>query len=235
VTGTQNGVNGLFTTARPYIANSLDVIINGLSQGPLVSETNPALGTFTIDAPLATDDVYVKYQYVASTFGNSDTVDSFHATQTPTANTILPLDSNARVKPSAIGTKFIDSDFTIAGARYTNTTNSFTDITNASMTYTAGPTNERAMLIATAMAQKSAGNEGILGLFVNGVQFGPEVYYNPGTSDWVRGIINANVPLAANQTVTIKLMGKAVGGGTFSVLTETVRWIPKITGIVAAE
>jgi hypothetical protein len=236
--GTVNGSNTVFTAARAYVGDSLEVWVGGVKQqrGVHFTETSPTAGTFTMsDAPITGDNILISYQFVASVSANADTVDSFHANSTPTAGTILPLDSNARVKPSAIGINYINSSFAVQGARYTTTSSTYSDISGASMTYTAGPTNERMMLTASVMAQKSSGNEGNVQLTCNGVAFGPELYYNPATSDWVRGVIHAIVPVAANQTVTIKLQGKSVGIGTFSVITETAAWIPKITGIVWPE
>lgn len=99
-TGTVNGSNTSFTTAKPYVANTLQVYINGVKQkrGTHFSEVTPTSGTFTIsDAPLTGDDVMVEYQFVQSVAGNADTVDGYHANVTPTANTIPVLDSNAKL------------------------------------------------------------------------------------------------------------------------------------------
>ena len=80
-TGTVNGTNKVFTTLRPYIANSLQVFINGIRQKSTTHfvETNPSLGTFTMDdAPLTGDNIMVSYQFVQSVSGNADTVDGYH-------------------------------------------------------------------------------------------------------------------------------------------------------------
>lgn len=80
-TGAVNGSNTAFTTARPYIANTLEVFINGVKQkrGTHFTETTPTSGTFTMgDAPLTGDDIMVNYQFVQSSYGNADTVDGYH-------------------------------------------------------------------------------------------------------------------------------------------------------------
>lgn len=83
VTGLQNGTNLVFTTAQTYIGGSLDVYINGLKQtrGTHVTETNPAIGIFTLDtAPKSSDLVRVNYLHAANTGSlDADTVDGYHA------------------------------------------------------------------------------------------------------------------------------------------------------------
>lgn len=104
--GTVNSSNTTFTTARAYIAGSLQVYINGVKQKRVThfTETTPASGIFTMgDAPLTGDDIMVNYHYVQSVYGNADTVDGYHASATPKANTIPVLDSNAMVPAVALG------------------------------------------------------------------------------------------------------------------------------------
>lgn len=95
--GTVNGSNTSFTTSQPYIANSLEVFINGVSQkrSTHFTETTPASGIFTMsDAPLTGDDIMVKYQFVSSVSGNADTLDGYHASNTLSASMIPVTDSN---------------------------------------------------------------------------------------------------------------------------------------------
>ena len=104
VSGSINGSNTVFTTARPYIANSLEVYVNGLKQGTAhVTETDPSAGTFTLDsAPTGVseeepaDVVEVAYQFNLNPSGNADTVDGIHAFTTPTANSLVPLGSDSK-------------------------------------------------------------------------------------------------------------------------------------------
>lgn len=79
--GTVNSSNKTFTTARAYIAGSLQVYINGVKQKRVThfTETTPASGIFTMsDAPVTGDDIMVNYHYVQSVYGNADTVDGYH-------------------------------------------------------------------------------------------------------------------------------------------------------------
>jgi len=100
--GLINGSNTTLTTARPYVPNTLSYYVNGYKQkrGVHFFETSPATGQFTVsDAPLGgtdPDDVMVDYWYQVSLAGNADTVDGYNAFPTPLANTLLPLDANAR-------------------------------------------------------------------------------------------------------------------------------------------
>lgn len=103
--GSVNGSNTAFTTARGYISGSLEVYVNGLLQAKTthVTETSPSAGTFSLDvAPIAGDIIRVSYQYAVSTGGNAQTVNGIAANTTPTANQLTPLDSNAKVPSSTL-------------------------------------------------------------------------------------------------------------------------------------
>lgn len=79
--GLIDGVNTLYTTARPYIAGSLQPFVNGARQRNVAhfTETNPALGTFTMsDAPVTGDDFFVNYDFNLNPSSNADTVDGYH-------------------------------------------------------------------------------------------------------------------------------------------------------------
>lgn len=105
-TGSVNGSNAVFTTARAYVAGSVQVYVNGVLQAPTthVTETSPTAGTITLDtAPLTGDIVRVSYQYAASAGGNADTLDGYHANATPTANQIPVLDGNAVLPVASMG------------------------------------------------------------------------------------------------------------------------------------
>jgi len=122
--GTVNGSNTSFSVSKgSYIAGSLQLYINGLRQGIAnVTETSPTTGTFALDtAPLTGDNVEVGYQYVLSVSGNADTVDSYHASATATANQILPLDANARMDASVITNPYMFSAYCSTG-KAANTT-----------------------------------------------------------------------------------------------------------------
>lgn len=102
-TGSVDGSNTTFTTSKPYIGASLEVFVNGLKQKRSTHfvETTPSSGTFTIsDAPLSGDVVSVNYQFEATSSTNSDTVDGFHASATPTANSLIALGSSGKLPVS---------------------------------------------------------------------------------------------------------------------------------------
>lgn len=108
--GLVNSSNALYTLGRSYIPGSLSVYINGWKQkggGVHFTETNPALGTFTMsDAPVTGDDIMTDSQFNLNPSSNSDTVDGLNASTTPTANTLYPLGSdskfNVKVLPGTI-------------------------------------------------------------------------------------------------------------------------------------
>lgn len=105
--GTVNGSTTLFTAARGYVAGSLAVYINGIKQkrGTHFTETSPASGTFTMsDAPLTGDDIMIDYQFNLNPSSNADTVDGIHASSTPTANQLYPLNANAKLDPTMLDT-----------------------------------------------------------------------------------------------------------------------------------
>lgn len=97
-TGSVNGSNTSFTVLRgSYISTSLEVFINGLKQirGTDYTETTPGSGIFTMAvAPLTGDALRVNYQFNLAPSSNADTVDGFHASQTPVAGVVPATDSN---------------------------------------------------------------------------------------------------------------------------------------------
>jgi len=111
-TGLVNGSNVNYTTSAGYISGSLNVYINGVKQALTThySETTPSSGTFAMsDAPLTGDIITVSYQTASGATGNADTVDNFHASATPTANTILPLDSSGKIPTGVVNNASLDT------------------------------------------------------------------------------------------------------------------------------
>lgn len=128
--GTKNGSNTSFTTARGYIAGTLEVFVNGLKQarGTHFTETVPVSGSFTItDAPLAGDNVIVNYQYNLNPVSNADTVDGINASVSPTANQLVPLDTNARFDQATLP---LGSVVQIVSTNYTSMSTGTTIIPN---------------------------------------------------------------------------------------------------------
>jgi hypothetical protein len=99
-TGLVNGSNAAFTTQLgKYVANSLEVFLNGVQQTKTTdyAETTPGSGIFTFTtAPLTGDIVRISYQFSTGASGNADTVDGFHASTSPTAGNLLPLNARAQ-------------------------------------------------------------------------------------------------------------------------------------------
>lgn len=84
-TGTINGTTTVFTTARAYIAGSLEVYVDGVHQRRTTdyTETTPSSGTFTfVSAPLTGQSVVCNYQFNLNPSSNADTVDGVHASTT---------------------------------------------------------------------------------------------------------------------------------------------------------
>lgn len=103
--GSINSSNTVFTTSRAYIGGTLEVFLNGLSQLRTTDfvETTPGSGIFTFTvAPTSGDTVTASFQFTLTKQGNSDTVDGFNASSTPTANTLLALDGSAKVPTAAL-------------------------------------------------------------------------------------------------------------------------------------
>jgi hypothetical protein len=104
--GTVNGTTTLFTVQLgKYVANTLEVYINGVQQTRTTdyTETSPGSGTFTMTtAPLTGQALRVGYQFSTGASGNADTVDGIHASATPTANQLVALDGSAHIPSAAI-------------------------------------------------------------------------------------------------------------------------------------
>lgn len=110
--GSVNGSNTSYTTAKGYVSGTLQVYVNGLLQAPTthVTEVSPSAGTFTLDAAPSTGDIVrVSYQYAASAGGNAATVNGINASTTPTASQLLPLDTNSKFKTSAIASLLLSA------------------------------------------------------------------------------------------------------------------------------
>lgn len=123
VSGSVNGSNTAFTTQNAYIAGTLEVYINGLRQARTthVAETTPASGVFTLDtAPLTGDIVRVNYQTTVAQTNAADTVDSFHASSTPTANRLIPLDANAKFSSELLHNPYKFRAYNSSGFLLTN-------------------------------------------------------------------------------------------------------------------
>lgn len=104
-TGTIDGSNTAFDTASNYVAGTILVYLDGQLQKPGASydyvETDSNTITFNTP-PVSSSVLLVSYQSAVSASGNADTVDGFNANATPTANTLLPLNSSGSFDPNVL-------------------------------------------------------------------------------------------------------------------------------------
>jgi len=108
---TPDGVETVFHTQQPYVGNSLSVFKRGLNEGFFITETDPATGEFEFDvAPAATDDLFASFQHSLGVSGNADTVDGYHVSPSPAANTLVPLNSSSKFDQTLIPTMVLAED-----------------------------------------------------------------------------------------------------------------------------
>lgn len=120
--GIVNGSNTAFTTAQAYVSATLQVFVNGVAQSGLVTETSPTGKTFAVSpAPLTGDNLSIQYQVRVTATGNADTVDGYHASSTPTANTIPVLDGSGLLPVAALPSNTLGFVETATGVSTTST------------------------------------------------------------------------------------------------------------------
>jgi len=213
VTGTKNGTNKVFQTSTPYAGGSLQVYINGVYEGNMVEETSPLLGTFTLtNAPLATDNLQVSFQTVISASGNADTVDGIHASSTPTANTLLPLNSSAQVPVAAMPVTpsakvYRATDAAIANGAWTSVP--FVSEAHDTHDMHDNTTNNTRITIQP--------NQGGTYLLNGQVNFAANGTGGRGIKFVVNGLVSSNDP---ND-----------GGGTFDITQGTYEWRRNISTV----
>ena len=152
-TGAVNGSNTSFTTSTSYVAGTLEVWVNGLKQLPTThyTETTPASGVFTLgDAPLTGDNVLVNYQHTLSSLSDADKVDGFNASATPMANTLLPLNANAKIQQSVIQNDCKFSAYPTSNQA--TVANTWTKINNGTEEYDTGSNYNAGTSVFTAPA-----------------------------------------------------------------------------------
>lgn len=139
--------------------------------------------------------------------------------------------ANAAVTTPKFNPSVINSNFTPAGARWQQTVAStWQTVTNCSMNYTAGATNERLFIHMTIMAFKDTGGNGEGRLAVNGVGQTHQIYFDSSWA-WARTGMNYVVDVNAGQTVSLAVQTmNASGGGNMWVTNEVAKWMPKLTG-----
>jgi hypothetical protein len=160
------------------------------------------------DAPTTGDNIIVNYQFVSSVSGNADTLDGFHANSTPTANNILPLDSNAKVPVSAMYTSGSGTYSSHSATDVSTTSTTFVDVSGVSCDITT--TGKKLMIQASAVMSQSA-NTGFMGVRVNGVDY--NMAQNTSSTSIEQGRIIPVTGLAAG-TYTIQMRIRTDSGGT---------------------
>lgn len=117
--GSVNSSNTVFTTLQgKYVANSLEVFLNGLQMTKTTdyTETSPGAGTFTMAvAPTTGDVIRVSYQFATGASGNADTVDGVHASDTGDTTGVLIADYYGWKKLLMTLTYASASTFTVTG------------------------------------------------------------------------------------------------------------------------
>lgn len=223
-TGTVNSANTTFTTAQSYIPGSLQVFINGSKQKRIThfTETSPGTGSFTMsDAPLTGDDIMVSYQYTYGVTANADTVDGFNASSTPTANTILPLNSSGKITVDAFGTGASNSE--AVGASSTTTSTSYTatlaDTIVTSVTVVIGA-NGLALVNIGGFAVNSGANINTISVAASGTNTiassDNRAFQTVGTSGTQAGIPTLWTGLNPGSTTFTLQYKVSAGTGTFA-------------------
>ena len=192
VSGTQDSSNTTFTTVAAYIGGTLEIYLNGVLQSRTTdyTETTPSSGTFTMaTAPASSDVIRASYQMNVTVTSNADTVDAFHASSTPTANTILPLDASAKL-PSDI----------LNPAAWQSWTPTFTNLSGGTLNYAVYQQIHKTVFfqfkytltgtnisgrpnftVPVTMATRSAASQDVLNC---NVEYNGSIAYNGGVS-WV--------------------------------------------------
>lgn len=204
VTESPDGSRTTFTCARAYIGGTLQVYVNGLAQGQsYITETNPGAGTFTLDtAPLTGDNISVSYMYAASTTGNADTVDGYHANATPTAGQIPVLDGSALLPTSTMKVFMPD---------YAN--QSSTNVFSSGTSYTASATGFIYVLYSSYSTAGAITN--FIAVNSKAVMSGYQEAKAPSGA-WVASA-SGTFPIAAGDVVTV---------GTGTVITKVGYFVP---------
>jgi len=155
--GSVNGTNVNFTTAKAFIGGTLEVYINGVKQQRTThyTETTPASGTFAMsDAPLTGDVIEVRYQNTLTSTGSASDVGGIQASSTATANKLMPLDANARIVSSLfdIGSSAILGG---SGSQQTTASATYVDFTNLGTVTVNVPSSGKMLVVGTVGAQSN--------------------------------------------------------------------------------
>lgn len=170
-TGTINGSNTSFTVLHgSYVANTLDVYLNGLKQirSTDYTETTPGSGIFTFTtAPVTGDIIRTNYQFSTGASGNAQTVNGIQASATATSGQLYPVSTgmilqevSATTSAVSTGTTNIPLDDTIPqiteGDQY------------LTVTITPKLANSKIVVRALLFASISVNTSNVIGAIFNG-------------------------------------------------------------------
>lgn len=204
-TGTVNGINKLFTTSQKYVPNSLQLFIRGVKQarGVHFVETDPATGKFTVsDAPITGDNMLVTYQFAEFGTNNADTVDGFHAASTPTANTLLPLDSDGKVPSGSSRNDAYSMSEVDTGKKWVDGRTVFRKVVRTPINVVAGPMSIPHGIVGLTAAYSlvSSGGQIKLGSSDGNGTGGQFLSYREAGGNWINlsGITTLGVELISS-------------------------------------
>lgn len=159
-------------------------------------------------APTDTNKLWYDSDEITMSVGaNADTVDNFHASATPAANTIVPLNSNAKFSSDLIETRGVSAYN--AGTQTTSST-SYTDLaTVTEVTTTVGPSGCVLVTFSAFQYPGTSGNFAYTGLAMSGAN-------TLTASDDVAAFSKVNGSEAVDAYATI-LTGLNPGSTTFTL------------------
>lgn len=204
--GLVNSSNTAYTTGSSYIAGTLEVYINGVSQkrGTDFTETTPGDGDFTMTtAPTSGDDIWCNYQHVLSTGGNAAALSGSSLSQVQdkdnhTINTAFKAyrTSSQTIPNTTYTTVAYNNEYYDYGSNYSTSTGRFT-----------APVKGIYNFIASAGID-SLGDDDlfIIGFLAHGTLFRPHWRnHRDGGTGRLNGVVSADFELEAGETVEVQI------------------------------
>lgn len=224
VSGLVNSSNTVFTVAKgSYVANTLEVYVGGSQKvrGTDYTETSPGSGTFTFtSAPTTGAIIRVNYQFSTGASGNADTVDGYHANATPTASTLVPLDSNAQLPVAAMASGVLG--YAEATSNFSTANVGATQITGLSVTVTVPtlPSGKKIRISGFGRALYNTTNNASANLTIwdgtpgSGTQLSQAISQGPTATVVTPGVVSRVITPPAAGTKTYNLALHSGGAGT---------------------
>lgn len=221
--GLVDGSNYQYTTSRPYIPGTLEVCINGWRQSRIAghfAEDNPSTGAFSMsDVPIggSTPDVItVSYQFVVSVSGNADTVDGFHASQTATPNTLMPLNANGVYDHTSVSSKIYRTVPGLVTLATTNTLIYTFTIPSTDLPGTGNYNLEFDTVLGVGAGGASVQQEAYIAFQVDSGAITDVGFVTfPPVSTYAQQVAGGDVAsISAGSSHTVKLYGRRTSAGT---------------------